>query len=743
MAKERKAGAHRGFWIFFRIQLLALFLVALVVGYYYVSGYADQVKELRSEAKDIARESDPSDFRTAQTSEVYDADGNLLSRLKGEKDVYYLEYGEIPIQVQNAIISTEDKDFFNHKGYDLKGIARAVWAMLRNGEVSQGGSTITQQLAKNIYLTSEKTWQRKVEEIYLAVELERKYSKSQILEFYINNIYFANGYYGICAASKGYFSKAPGELSLSETAFLCGIPNSPANYDPLTHMDNALERRDIVLGEMLEDEKISVLSFQMARDEDIKLTRSKVQKNNYLETYAYNCATRIIMEKDGFVFRNSFGTDKARDKYDAEYASAYDAAQLKLYSCGYRIYTSLDQDIQKELQASVDGELADYDEVNEEGVYTLQSAAVCIDNQTGLVKAIVGGRSQDLTGYTLNRAYQSFRQPGSAIKPLIVYTPALERGYTVDSTVSDVKSDSGPANDQNSYAGEIPIRSAVAYSKNTVAWNLFEELGPTVGISYLLDMEFSKIDDQDYRLPSALGGFTTGVSPVEMASGFATIENDGVFRSPTCVTKITDAEGNAIYDSAPKEVQVYELGAARQMTDLLTSVMDFGTGKDIKLADMPCAGKTGTTNSNKDGWFVGFTRYYTTSVWVGYDMPKELAGLQGATYPGKIWQDFMTKLHEGLQPLEFKTDFEAPEEEEETFEPNTEEEPEIKKEDEPVINREAEPEIKKEGTPVTPLDKPNDNEQNPADGAQQAADEQQRAQELADNIAEQANGHDE
>jgi membrane peptidoglycan carboxypeptidase len=301
----------------------------------------------------------------------------------------------------------------------------------------------------------------------------------------------------------------------------------------------------------------------------------------------------------------------------------------------------------------VDEALSGYTEVNEEGVYTLQSAAVCIDNANGYVKAIVGGRDQELPGYTLNRGYQSYRQPGSTIKPLIVYTPSFERNYTPDSVVVDEPVEDGPSNASGSYQGEVTLRHAVESSINVVAWKLFDELTPEVGLSYLQAMNFGKLDEEDYRLTSALGGLTYGTSPLEMAAAYATLENDGRYRKPTCISRILDAQGNVVYASLQEEKEVYKQNAAREMTDVLTGVLTVGTAKGMGLSDMPSAGKTGTTNELKDGWFVGYTRYYTTSVWVGYDMPKEMAGLAGNTYPVQIWHNFMTEIHEGLEPLEF------------------------------------------------------------------------------------------
>ena len=325
----------------------------------------------------------------------------------------------------------------------------------------------------------------------------------------------------------------------------------------------------------------------------------------------------------------------------------------KLYTGGYRIFTSIDLSLQDELQQSVNDTLSGYTGVNDEGVYELQASAVCIDNDNGYVRAVVGGRSQEFPGYTLNRAYQSFRQPGSAIKPLTVYTPSFEQSYTPDSIVVDEPIEDGPRNANGTYLGEITVRTAVEKSVNTIAWKLYDQLTPDKGLSYLKAMNFSRISPSDYRLATALGGFTNGVSALEMASGFAAIENDGYYRTPTCIVKIEDGNGTVLYNSGQNPVLIYKKNAARMMTDVLKGVITNGTGKGLDLGDMPCAGKTGTTNDQKDGWFVGYTRYYTTSVWVGYDMPKKLQGLMGNTYPGKIWQSFMNKAHEGLEPLEF------------------------------------------------------------------------------------------
>ncbi len=653
MKHKKKKKKYRVFWFFVKLQFLLMLIVVAGVGYYYYGGYAVQVQKMKSEAAQFVHNSTADTFCAAQTSVVYDKDGNTISTLKGEKDVYYLPYSEIPLDVCAAIVSIEDKKFYQHSGIDIKAIVRAAKAAIENGEVTQGGSTITQQLARTVFLTQDKTWQRKVEEIFIATELEKKYSKTEILEFYLNNIYFGNGYYGIQAASIGYFNTEVNNLDLSQIAFLCGIPNNPTLYDPFANMENTLGRRDRILENMYQDGKITESAYLMAKAEEIILSRPEHEKNNYVETYTYYCAVRLLMEQQGFVFQTEFETEEERSTYNEAYNQLYSECQKKLFTAGYRIYTSMDLEMQAALQQTIDEKLADFTEVNEEGVFKLQGAGVCIDNETGYVRAIVGGRSQDFDGYTLNRAYQSYRQPGSSIKPLIVYTPALERNYTPDSIVTDQYIEEGPSNADGGYSGEMTLRNALARSKNTVAWQLFEELTPSVGLSYLKAMNFSKITKEDERLTSSLGGLTNGASPVEMTAAYAALENDGNYRTPTCIIRITDAEGNEILATEQEEKKVYKTTAARMATDMLTTAITEGTGRGLAVTGMPSAGKTGTTNDNKDGWFAGYTRYYTASIWVGYDMPAELPGLSGSTYPGEIWHTFMEHCHNGLTPAEF------------------------------------------------------------------------------------------
>ena len=640
---------------FFGLLTVLLLLTVTVIASFLYWRYGDTLRAMQKQAKVYVNTSDENTFKLSQTSVIYAADGTVISRLKGDRDTTYVESEDIPLAVKSAIVSIEDKKFYRHDGVDYLALLRAAKEVLETGEFSQGGSTITMQLARNTFLTQDKNWRRKVQEIFIAWELENKYEKEELLEFYINNIYFGNGYYGIGAASRGYFNKPVDRLSLSQIAFLCAIPNNPTIYDPLTCIDNTMARRNRILKNMLNDGKISELDYARAIVEDITIERpAAVAKSDSIETFAYYCATRALMRQEGFVFQYVFVSDYEEEKYNAAYEELYNECQKRLHTQGYRIYTSLNLNLQEELQAAVDETLKDDTDVNEEGVYKLQASAVCVNNDTGYVEAIVGGRSQEFSFYTLNRAYQSFRQPGSAIKPLIVYTPMLERGYTAETPVVDEEIENGPKNANGTYLGEITIQTAVENSVNVIAWKLFEELTPQVGLSYLKKMNFSRLDENDDRLTTALGGMTNGTSSLEMTAAFATLANDGVYREPTCIEKIVDAKGNVIYEADRTGVQVYQHNAARAMTTILTGVMENGTGKELNLEGIPCAGKTGTTNDQKDGWFVGYTRYYTTGVWVGYDLPKAMKNLKGNTYPGWIWKQFMENAHKDLPVLEFR-----------------------------------------------------------------------------------------
>ena len=401
MAKQKqkkKKKQHRVFWFFIKLQI---FLMVLILGglcFYYFGGYADKVAKLHSEAVELVQKSDKNTFLPARTSTLYDTNGDEISETATTKKADYVKYEDIPQNFVNCMVSIEDKKFYKHNGVDLKAIVRAAKSIIKNKRITQGGSTITMQLARNIYLDTNKNWQRKVKEMFIAMELEKKYSKNDIMEFYLNNVYFMNGYYGIQAACHGYFNCELSDLDLSQTAFLCAIPNSPTYYDPINNKDHTLTRRNLILKNLREDGKITQQEYEAAINEEITLNmpeKDDTVKYNYVDTYAYYCATRALMENEGFKFKYYFDSDDEEKEYDASYDEMYSYCQKKLYSDGYKIYTSIDLTMQQQLQDSIDLTLLDFTDTTDDGTFKLQSAATCIDNDTGEVVAIVGGRSQD------------------------------------------------------------------------------------------------------------------------------------------------------------------------------------------------------------------------------------------------------------------------------------------------------------------------------------------------------------
>ena len=649
--EDSEVDMKRGLKIFLIVFIILLSIVGL--GLVAVSPYLSAVGKYIGNAKAIAAASKLSDFRSTETSIIYDVNGEEITTVSGVKELYYLESYKIPEVVKDAFVLIEDRKFYRHGGIDIAAIIRAGSINFKTKSKAQGASTITQQVARNIYLSQDVTWERKITEIFLSMELEKRYTKDQILEFYINNIYFANGLYGIEAAAQGYFNKSASELSISQLVFLTTIPNNPSKYDPFEHLDRGVERRDYILGLLHDYGSISDEEYQNAIDEEIVLTPSEAEKYDSVETYVYYCATRSLMKAAGFNFRYEFIDEDDEAAYKELYDDWYSRYQRTLFTGGYRIYTAIDMDKQQLLMDSLDDALSWNTETNDEGVYKLQASAVCIDNATGYVTAIVGSRNQGLPGYTLNRAYQSFRQPGSAIKPLVVYAPYLGLGHNPDELIDDSPMEGGPENFENRYPGEETLQEALAWSSNVAAWKLFEQLTPEYGMSFVKNMHFRKIGEDEHYMAACLGGWSYGASALEMASAYAALAGDGVFHEPTAVMRITDSKGRTIVDNGGNGTQIYEKNASRMVSKMLQYGVEHGIATGAKLDNAVVAVKTGTTTDNKDGWTVGYSAYYTTAVWVGYDIPKRMANLTGGTYPMTIWKSFMRDIHEGLGIKEF------------------------------------------------------------------------------------------
>lgn len=627
------------------ILITLLLALGLAVAYFVPS--IIKVLNLQKEAIALVKSSSKSTFMETKTTIVYDAYDEELCQIKNIKDMYYVDFSEIPETLADAFIVMEDQDFYSHKGIDYKAIIRTTFVNKQRGEIVQGASTITQQLARNIFLSQEVTWDRKIEEMFIAGEMEKRYSKDQILEFYLNNIYFGNGYYGVEAAAKGYFSKHVSELTLPEQAFIAAIPNGPTKYNPLTNFDNTDTRRKLILRKLYDGDYISSMTFYTSYNEEVVLSLAdNSEVSDSVATYVRHCATESLMEAVGFTFRYNFDSEDDYNSYMDMYDSYYNRYQQMLVGGGYTIYTSIDRDIQDKLQNALDEGLSGYTEISDEGIYKMQGSATCIDNETGNVVAIVGSRSQDGPSLGLNRAYQSYRQSGSAIKPLSVYLPYFMKGHFPEEIMTDEYIPGGPLNADRSYAGEMTLADAIKYSKNTIAWKVYQDVTPQVGISYLMKMGFKKVwYDKDYNAAS-LGGFTYGVTSEEMAGAFATIANDGVYRKATCVRKIYGPEGKLIRDESERGGRVYSSMTCREMTEVLQTVVNGGgTGGAAAVDGWEIAGKTGSTNSDKDLWFCGYSPYYTTAVWMGYDYPEQIHGSNATTI---IFREFMTQIHEGL-----------------------------------------------------------------------------------------------
>lgn len=620
------------------------------------------------EAKDLVDSSTPDTFRLAQTSYIYSDDGTQLAALAESEDATYLSYEDIPADVVNAFVSVEDRTFWNNSGVDYKGILRVCVNYVKTkGQVAEGASTITQQLARGTFLSNEKTLSRKIKEIFIARQLTKKYTKEQIMEFYCNSCCFANGIYGVEDASQKYFGCSVSELSLSETAYICAIPNRPEYYNPLKNSENAISRRNKILQDMYECDYITKDAGDAALAENITVAEVSDEEDtfyNYEATYAINCAIRYLMKQDGFEFKSHFEDDADYDTYNAYYDEMYKQAKHKLYTGGYKVTTTMNLKAQKNLQKIFDKELAFNTKVDEStGIYQFQGAMTVIDNETGKVVAMIGGRSQDelQQTYSLNRGFQSFKQPGSSIKPLVIYTPALEEGYDANSTLTeiDVKAAKKSTSEKISKMSgkKMSLRYAVEDSKNGCAYSLYNIITPKVGLSYIENMNFSKIVQQDYTLSSGLGGLHHGTNTVEMANAYSTLENHGEYRQADCISSILDASGNEIYEE-PESKTVYTRSASDQMTDILEGVLNSsaGTAKGLKwssASDVAAAAKTGTTNDNNVAWFCGYTPYYTISVWVGYDYPKSVKGLWGNTYPAYIWKEAMLYMIDGKDEADF------------------------------------------------------------------------------------------
>ena len=565
-----------------------------------------------------------------RTSIIYDGQSDVVTRLHGVQDRTWVSISELQPSTVYAFISAEDARFFEHEGVDVIRIAGAIVADIKAGSYVQGASTISQQLIKLSHLTSEKTISRKAEEAALAYEMERQYSKEDILEMYLNYVYFGGGYYGIEAAAEGYFGVHASDLTLDQSAMLAGILKSPSGYAPHINYAASINRRNNIL--------------RLMRDYGYITDDEKKQAS----------AGRPTILHDKNEEYSGYYTDAATKSAAALMGITVD----ELIRGGYSIYSAMDSDIQHYCEEMFkNGELFPAEDS--------EAAIVVLEPSTGMVVAMVGGRSYT-GGISFNRATDIRRQPGSVIKPVIAYAPAFEYlNYTAADMILDEETtfaDYTPSNYGNKYYGWVTVREAVTKSLNVPAVKTLSEVGVERAKDFAkrCGIEF---DDKDDSLALALGGFTYGVSPLQIAGAYSCFASGGIYNTPTLIKKITDRNGLTVYEYRQDSRRVMSEANAYILTSMLKSVVTEGTGHRLNTLDIPIAGKTGTVglaNGNRDAWMAGYTPEYTAVVWQGYDSDR--LGLlpssaTGGTYPALM----LYELFNHIYPDGRSGDFEKPE----------------------------------------------------------------------------------
>ncbi len=531
----------------------------------------------------------------SQTSVLYDSRGELMSEIRGTENRTVIPLSEIPRHTQLAFIAAEDLRFYEHHGIDFYRILGALRSNLRSGTLAEGASTITQQLAKLTHLSAEKTIRRKLEEIYLALQIEKAYSKDEILEFYLNTVYFGRGAYGIQAAARAYFDVDASELTLSQSASLAASIKAPSAYAPHTNPENNRSRRLYILNVMAEHAFITAEQCAAAKAESMWVLAA--QKNTELHSWYVDEALR-------------------------ESSELLQITLDEVINGGYSIYSAYSP----ALQSIADRVYADQSlfPSNASDGTPIQSAMAVVDTQSGAIRAMIGGRDYAVQR-GLNRATQMRRQPGSALKPLAVYGPALELGYTTASVLLDEKTSFAggytPQNAGDRYYGRVTMRTAIRNSLNTTAVRLLEEIGIDKAIQYLNKMGIPTTAS-DQNLSLALGSMTHGVTPVELAAAYVPYANGGVYHEPYCIERIVTSSGETVYQRDVSGKRVISEQNAYLMTSLLQSVVSDGTGTRMLSANTPVAGKTGTvsmTGGNRDIWMAAYNTELSVAVWMGFD----------------------------------------------------------------------------------------------------------------------------
>lgn len=620
--------------------ILTLFLIGLTTTAMCLGAFVLYLKIVIMPAADL----DVSSLSMKFNSVIYytDDDGQeqVLQKLASEENREWVDMDSIPEYLSEAFVAIEDQRFYKHEGVDWKRTIGAALNWLLPGGDSYGGSTITQQLVKNMTDDDDYSVKRKVTEIMRALTLEKKVgSKNTILELYMNIIYFGKNAYGVQTAAKTYFNKPVSELDLAECALIAGLTQNPAAYNPFKYPDDAKERQEAVLYKMYSEGYISKSEYNEAVNEQLVYEENTTgTKNNR----AYSYFTDMVIADVVNDLQEQLG-----------YSETY--ARTVVNSGGLSIYSTVDMDVQETME-SVYEDSSNFPSISEDGIRP-ESAMIVLDPTNGQIRGVVGGRGEKTESLVLNRATQSKRSPGSSIKPLSIYAPAIDQGlitpYSVvtDMPVFELDGSAWPRNENRVYAGQTTIMQGVADSTNTVAVQVLKMLTPQSAYNFLTDKlgftTLSSNSDVDYA-PMALGGLTNGATVREMAQAYTALANYGYYSEAISYTKVVDANGETILSNEENEpTQVFEHPESTPyyMNDLLTNVVEDGTGKLAAIDGIDVAGKTGTTTDNKDRWFAGYTPYYVGVCWFGYD---ERYGLPSLSPNPAVaaWSEVMDELHE-------------------------------------------------------------------------------------------------
>lgn len=628
------------------LLLILLVLSAILIGFVIISPYYAAVKHYESVAKKKVADGGEAIFMQSLNSIVYDKDDNEIITFESEGDKYYTYAEDMSDVVKNAFVMLIDQGFYRKKGADLKTLVQIARDDRLAAKTVEGISPITRLIARDMFLSYDLEKDNSVMEVFVANELEKAYSKEQIFEFFVNNLYFNNGYFGVEAAARGYFGRELSKLSVSEIAFLAAVAEDP-QLDPYTDKESLMVKRNVIITRLLEEGVVDKVAYFSAISEIIELGGVDVKKYNYIETYVIAETIHALMESEGFVFQTSFESEEERANYDVIYKKLYNRNMEDLFRKGYKIHTSFDMSLQEKLQADVDKALSISEITDSEGNNLLKGAAVCIDNETGLVVALVGGSTALTSEYVYNRAFEKHTPAGMVMAPLSVYVPFIEWHHNLDYIMYREEALDG------TYINKVTLRDAILSYNSETNSKMFEQLKPGYIMSVLDRVGFTKA----FAAPLTRDGWgMVYASSVELANGYETLANDGVYARTTCIESILDNKGAEVYKRTTKKANVYAANDSRLMTELLEGNVSDGFLSAYKPDNAVTAAMAAKVGNGYESFFVGYSTYYTVAAYAGYEgLTPELSGKTSDTLSvaGNVWKAYMTELHKDKKITEF------------------------------------------------------------------------------------------